>query len=762
MKQLCAVLLPLPLAASAQEVPAGLWALEYLRPGVVEAQAVHLRIQPGEADPLEAELWLSGEPASLRGRFDPATERLELAGVVDGNPSSLVLGLSDGILRGEAKLPGRTLPVTGKRVEALPPAPRAVDFGIERPRGWAWDALEPAAAASLASALEDWAEGQPAVGLSVALAAGGGVVDVWSLGWEDFASRRAASERTRYRWASVSKPLTAVAVLQLAAAGKLDLEADVRRRLPEYDKGVPLTARQLLAHRGGVPHYAEMRVRTPRRYDRAHPWTDPIVALDMFSESDLVAAPGERYRYTTAGYVVLGALVQRCGEGTYAEQVRVRIAEPLAMTSLVPEAIWDDIPRRTTLYSRRGEGAVEARPDDISWKLAGGGWLSTAADMARFGLGLMGEGVLDAEGRDRMRAVPEGNNGYALGLRVGRRGERVTLAHSGSQVGTSTFLLCAPESGHAVALMANTDGLRLDGLAGEVLDRWIEAATAGPAVSVVETLCPELAGGAGGLEVDAEGWVYCADFGGSLGAGGAPGTRVYRIDPQSGQAEVFADGLRGASGNAIGPAGDFYQSNIGAGTISRITPEGQASLFLDRQLRSPVGLVFDAQGNLYAANCGAGNVLRVTPAGEATVFAASPLMACPNGLTLDGEGNLYVSNFSNGDVLRVTADGEVSVLATLPGNNNGHLAFHRGALLVVARADHRIYRVSLDGEVEVFAGSGARGHDDGPLLEASFSFPNDLAVSPDGRTLYVNENASTTAPHSQLAPMTVRRIRLAD
>ena len=81
-------------------------------------------------------------------------------------------------------------------------------------------------------------------------------------------------------------------------------------------------------------------------------------------------------------------------------------------------------------------------------------------------------------------------------------------------------------------------------------------------------------------------------------------------------------------------------------------------------------------------------------------------------------------------------------------------------LFVVARTAHQIYRVSLDGEVELFAGSGERGHDDGPALEATFSFPNDLAFSPDGTILYVNENASTTEPHTVLAPMIVRRIRL--
>ena len=285
----------------------------------------------------------------------------------------------------------------------------------------------------------------------------------------------------------------------------------------------------------------------------------------------------------------------------------------------------------------------------------------------------------------------------------------------------------------------------------------------GSAPSVlVDTLTEELDGGAGGIEVDAKGLVYCADFGSRLGPGSTGGTKIFRIDPKTGAAEIFAKGLRGASGNAIGPKGDFFQSNIGAGSISRIKPDGTSSVFLKENLRSPVGIAIDKKGVLFVANCGSNTILKVTPDGESEVFASGPLLSCPNGLTLDDKRNLYVSNFSNGDVLKVTPRGKVAKLATLPGNNNGHLAHHDGHLYVVARGAHQVYRVSLKGEVELFAGSGKRGRDDGPALEATFSFPNDLAFSPDGKTLYLNENASLSEPSSTLAPMIVRRIQISE
>lgn len=93
----------------------------------------------------------------------------------------------------------------------------------------------------------------------------------------------------------------------------------------------------------------------------------------------------------------------------------------------------------------------------------------------------------------------------------------------------------------------------------------------------VDSFSAELAGGSGGVEVDAEGRVYVADFGSRPGAGGTGGDKVFRLGPD-GEASVFARGLRGASGNALGPDGDLFQSSIGGNTITRITPDGEASV----------------------------------------------------------------------------------------------------------------------------------------------------------------------------------------
>ena len=335
--------------------------------------------------------------------------------------------------------------------------------------------LPSATSKAVLGAVEAAMQEDPIVGLSAAFVANGEVVEVLSFGWEDFAARAPATDRTVYRWASVSKPLTAVAALQLVAAGELDLDEDIRELVPEYDKGAVITAYQLLVHQAGLPHYEQMKVRTIKDYDTPHPWADRILALDMFVESDLASTPGSQFQYSSPGFVVLGAVIERAGEGTYADQVRKRICKPLGMESMQPDYIWNEVPQRSAAYQSAGEGAVEVVHDDISWKLPAGGWMSTAGDMGRFVAGLMGADVLDTESRKTMWTLhtdftDEGITGYGMGLILDGSSGQQLLSHSGGQVGASTFFLCNPGTGYGVAIAANTEGVGVSDLTERLLE----------------------------------------------------------------------------------------------------------------------------------------------------------------------------------------------------------------------------------------------------------------------------------------------------
>lgn len=261
----------------------------------------------------------------------------------------------------------------------------------------------------------------------------------------------------------------------------------------------------------------------------------------------------------------------------------------------------------------------------------------------------------------------------------------------------------------------------------------------------------------GGITRAPDGSLYVADFGNHLQNGPFGDNRVYKIG-LDGSVTEFVRGQVGASGNAVDAEGNLYQSNIGNGTIRKITPDGTVTTFSTGH-RSPVGIAITTDGNIYVANCGEAAIRQVRADGTWLIFASSPLLRCPNGLTAAPDGTLYTCNFSDGHVLRIATDGTVSVLATLPSGNNGHLTYANDRLYVVDRGGHRIYEVSLTGEVKLLAGTGERGKADGPALESSWSIPNGIAASVTGDTLFINDAVPVTGnPLGVLNPVVVRMI----
>ncbi|MFO0846542.1 MAG: serine hydrolase domain-containing protein [Gemmataceae bacterium] len=304
---------------------------------------------------------------------------------------------------------------------------------------------------------------QDAVGLAVGVVEGGEVVYVSGFGYADRDLSEPVTPGTLFRWASCSKPLTAVAAMQLVDGRKLDLDADVRTLVPEFpDKGVRITPRQLLCHQGGIVHYTNGRVvRTKREYPMPYPYRDVVLALDKFKESPLVARPGERYSYTTHGYVLLSAVVERAGQQPFADQVRDRIARPLGMTTLRPDYQWEDISGRAKGYRKvRGE-IVPSLDADVSWKLGGGGYLSSVKDFARFARGLLRRELLSEKAEAVVWAPQRLAGGqpttYGLGFNVDGAGEGLRVAHSGAQEKTRTRMVLYPRRHSAVVVMTNCE-----------------------------------------------------------------------------------------------------------------------------------------------------------------------------------------------------------------------------------------------------------------------------------------------------------------
>ena len=293
----------------------------------------------------------------------------------------------------------------------------------------------------------------------------------WSEGYgfadlENFVPFRAA---TVHRIASVSKPITAVAAMQLVEKGKLDLDISIQTYCPAFPKKTQaVTTRQLLGHLSGIRHYRPGEPTSTRHFESV------VESLQAFQADALLHEPGVKETYSTFGYVVLGCVIEGASQKPFAAYVRENITEPAGMARTRPDDLWAIIPNRARGYAKLEGGALRnADLADTSNKVPGGGMVSTVDDLARFAVALDTNRLLKKETFAQMQVPMKLNDGAAspyFGWSIEeRRGEKV-LRHSGSQEGTNSYLLMIPSRGFAVALLANTEGAGLRDLALKLTD----------------------------------------------------------------------------------------------------------------------------------------------------------------------------------------------------------------------------------------------------------------------------------------------------
>lgn len=281
----------------------------------------------------------------------------------------------------------------------------------------------------------------------------------WSkgFGYADLEHKVPATPRTLFRLASVTKPMTAVAILKLEEDGKLNIDDEVQKYVPYFPKKKwPVTIRHLLGHLSGISHYKEDH----ELHLRTHHSTRQ--AVDIFKDWDLESEPGARYRYTSYGYNLLGAVIEGASGQSYSQYMTENIWKPLGINHTGMDIADDIIPNRTRGY-RRIEGKIKnAEFVDISSRFAGGGTLSTVIDLLKFSRGLDKGKIISLETQKKMYASMKTKDkrvtGYGMGWAPGYESGFWSVAHGGGQAGTSTHLLRFPGENFAVAVACNMQG----------------------------------------------------------------------------------------------------------------------------------------------------------------------------------------------------------------------------------------------------------------------------------------------------------------
>jgi CubicO group peptidase (beta-lactamase class C family) len=259
---------------------------------------------------------------------------------------------------------------------------------------------------------------------------------------------------------SITKQFTAAAIMMLAEEGKLSVDDPITRHLPDYpDYGNGITIENLLTHTSGIFSYTAID-----GYMQTEVRKDVSVAELIAVVKDLPVefAPGERWKYSNSGYILLGAIIESASGMSYADFMRTRIFEPLNLQHTSYGSRSRIVPNRAAGYGFfRGEW-INAPYLSMTQPYSAGALMSTVEDLHRWTRALFGGKVVGAKSLNRMTTPYVLNDGdtttYAYGLSIREvRGHRA-IGHGGGIFGYLTDELWVPEGDLFVAVFSNSAG----------------------------------------------------------------------------------------------------------------------------------------------------------------------------------------------------------------------------------------------------------------------------------------------------------------
>jgi CubicO group peptidase (beta-lactamase class C family) len=352
-----------------------------------------------------------------------------------------------------------------------------------RPASVSGDAHVDRYRAELQPLLEEFIGKQSVPGFTIVVVERLRVAYSYSFGVTDSENPKPVTDRSLFHMASVTKPFTATAVMQLAQRRKIDLDAPAAEYLPYFKvygkhKGV-VTARQMLTHTSGLPDVTDYH------------WGDPHDddgALERYVRSlrdlQLESRPGTAFRYSNIGYDILGDLVFKASGKTYDDYVYDHILSPLGMTESALLARKVDRGRLVLGHVLDSEGdptASRVYPYNRAHSPSSG-LISSPKDMTRWAVAnlnrgeLRGKRILRSKTYDAMwkpaRELDDavGGSGTSVGLGWFLKSYRGNLlvTHSGGDTGFLSDLALLPEKGIAVVWMSNCDWIDSGPLNGPV------------------------------------------------------------------------------------------------------------------------------------------------------------------------------------------------------------------------------------------------------------------------------------------------------
>lgn len=295
-------------------------------------------------------------------------------------------------------------------------------------------------------------------GISVAISKKGKIVFVEGFGYADIANKIPVTKTTEFRTASVAKIITATAIGKLVEGGELNLDLPIQEYIPYFPKKeFTITARHLAGHLSGLPHYSNSDKIENRVYSSVQD------ALGVFSHDSLLFKPSTNYRYSTHGFTLLSAVIEGASGKNYLDYMANQILKPLQMYNTEPDRRTQKPNDKAAKLYKVVNGIQEEvkTPDEVSYKWAGGGFVTTPTDLIHLANGYL-NGFLSPSIVKMMFESQSLNSGEKTQVGIGWRisqdidGQRV-IEHAGSMQGARSVLCIYPDEQLVISIMVNAE-----------------------------------------------------------------------------------------------------------------------------------------------------------------------------------------------------------------------------------------------------------------------------------------------------------------
>ncbi|MGE0555248.1 MAG: serine hydrolase domain-containing protein [Gemmatimonadales bacterium] len=308
-------------------------------------------------------------------------------------------------------------------------------------------------------------------GVAVAVVRGSDTILIRGYGLADVENDVAMTPDAVFQIASVSKQFTAAAILRLAEQGRLSLDDDLTRFMPDFvTSGRHVTLYHLLAHTHGMQEYNRPEVHGQLALPFGHQRF-----LELMKDQPFDFPVGERYLYRNTGYYFAAMIVEQLGgrEGStgggagpitsrrFGDYLAEQLFEPAGLVSTSDCRDRPVVRRRVHGYGTEDDHLVNAAPLHWSWALGVGSLCSTVRDLVRWNAALHGGRILEPATYQRMITPATLNDGsrtqYGLGLGIGELAGRRLIAHGGGAPGFSTNLAYFPDEQLTIAVLTNLE-----------------------------------------------------------------------------------------------------------------------------------------------------------------------------------------------------------------------------------------------------------------------------------------------------------------